>query len=93
MPIIPLDSMYVTLKINSARLHQIFEDRRVSGAFVLCEISILTEPALGHLHYLLTDVPPQPNSPPPPFIFLPPLELKFQLQLFVCLLLYHFLYR
>lgn len=30
----------------------------------LREISILTEPALGHLCYLLTDVPPKPNSPP-----------------------------
>ncbi|PHT25165.1 Regulator of rDNA transcription protein 15 [Capsicum baccatum] len=28
------------------------------------EISILVELILGHLHYLLTDVPPQPNSPP-----------------------------
>ena len=27
------------------------------------EISVLAEPALGHLRYLLTDVPPQPNSP------------------------------
>lgn len=28
------------------------------------EISVLIEFALGHLCYLLTDVPPQPNSPP-----------------------------
>ena len=28
------------------------------------EISGLIELALGHLRYLLTDVPPQPNSPP-----------------------------
>ncbi|PHT25964.1 Regulator of rDNA transcription protein 15 [Capsicum baccatum] len=28
------------------------------------EISILVELILGHLHYLLTDVPSQPNSPP-----------------------------
>ena len=28
------------------------------------EISVLIEPALGHLRYHLTDVPPQPNSPP-----------------------------
>ncbi|AFZ80110.1 conserved hypothetical protein [Theileria equi strain WA] len=28
------------------------------------EISVLIEFALGHLRYLLTDVPPQPNSPP-----------------------------
>ncbi|RHZ82466.1 hypothetical protein Glove_109g26 [Diversispora epigaea] len=32
--------------------------------FVLHEISVLNEPPLGHLRYLLTDVPPQPNSPP-----------------------------
>ena len=32
--------------------------------FVLREISVLTELALGHLRYRLTDVPPQPNSPP-----------------------------
>ena len=28
------------------------------------EISVLIELTLGHLRYLLTDVPPQPNSPP-----------------------------
>ncbi|KAK4373753.1 hypothetical protein RND71_009137 [Anisodus tanguticus] len=28
------------------------------------EISVLVELILGHLHYLLTDVPPHPNSPP-----------------------------
>ena len=32
--------------------------------FVLQEISVLFELILGHLRYLLTDVPPQPNSPP-----------------------------
>ena len=32
--------------------------------FALCEVSVLTESALGHLRYLLTDVPPQSNSPP-----------------------------
>ena len=32
--------------------------------FVPREISVLTELALGHLRYRLTDVPPQPNSPP-----------------------------
>src|ERR1700680_1313254 len=31
--------------------------------FVLHEISVLVELILGHLRYLLTDVPPQPNSP------------------------------
>ena len=32
--------------------------------FTLREVSVLTELALGHLRYLLTDVPPQSNSPP-----------------------------
>ena len=32
--------------------------------FTLREVSVLAELALGHLRYLLTDVPPQSNSPP-----------------------------
>ena len=32
--------------------------------YALREVSVLTELALGHLRYLLTDVPPQSNSPP-----------------------------
>ena len=32
--------------------------------FSLHEISVLIELTLGHLRYHLTDVPPQPNSPP-----------------------------
>src|SRR5574340_1202140 len=32
--------------------------------FVPHEVSVLVELILGHLRYLLTDVPPQPNSPP-----------------------------
>ena len=32
--------------------------------FRLHEISVLIELTLGHLRYDLTDVPPQPNSPP-----------------------------
>lgn len=32
--------------------------------YVPHEISVLIELTLGHLWYLLTDVPPQPNSPP-----------------------------
>ncbi|KAL0759465.1 hypothetical protein Bca101_075615 [Brassica carinata] len=32
--------------------------------FVPHEISVLVELILGHLRYLLTDMPPQPNSPP-----------------------------
>src|SRR2546421_12071844 len=30
--------------------------------FIQLEISVLNESPLGHLRYLLTDVPPQPNS-------------------------------
>ncbi|KAJ8330309.1 hypothetical protein O5D80_001869 [Batrachochytrium dendrobatidis] len=37
--------------------------------FVLLEISVLDEFPLGHLRYLLTDVPPQPNSPPDNWYF------------------------
>ncbi len=32
--------------------------------FAQREVSVLTELALGHLRYHLTDVPPQSNSPP-----------------------------
>ena len=32
--------------------------------FVLLKISVLDESLLEHLYYLLTDVPPQPNSLP-----------------------------
>ena len=32
--------------------------------FGLREISVLSELTVGHLRYSLTDVPPQPNSPP-----------------------------
>ena len=32
--------------------------------FALREVSVLSELALGHLRYSLTDVPPQSNSPP-----------------------------
>ena len=34
------------------------------SAFGPHEISVLIELTLGHLRYHLTDVPPQPNSPP-----------------------------
>ena len=42
------------------------ENQRQTGfsPFSLHEISVLIEPILGHLRYCLTDVPPQPNSPP-----------------------------
>ncbi|PHT25045.1 Regulator of rDNA transcription protein 15 [Capsicum baccatum] len=43
------------------------------------EISVLVELILGHLRYLLTDVPPQPNSPPDNVFR--PIELARELQL------------
>ena len=32
--------------------------------YILHEVSVLIEFIFGHLRYLVTDVPPQPNSPP-----------------------------
>ncbi|KAH9529732.1 hypothetical protein DERF_003599 [Dermatophagoides farinae] len=40
------------------------QDQASFCPFTLREVSVLTELALGHLRYLLTDVPPQSNSPP-----------------------------
>ena len=39
-------------------------DRADFCPFALREVSVLAELTLGHLRYLLTDVPPQSNSPP-----------------------------
>ena len=38
--------------------------KRAYSPFGQHEISVLIELTLGHLRYHLTDVPPQPNSPP-----------------------------
>ena len=40
------------------------QNQRSFSPFGLQEISVLFELLLGHLWYCLTDVPPQPNSPP-----------------------------
>ena len=40
------------------------QNQRSFSPFGLQEISVLFELLLGHLCYFLTDVPPQPNSPP-----------------------------
>ena len=40
------------------------QDQASFCPFALREVSVLTELALGHLRYDLTDVPPQSNSPP-----------------------------
>ncbi len=44
-------------------IHTENQNQRSFYPFVLHEISVLIELLLGHLCYLLTDVPPQPNSP------------------------------
>ena len=49
--------------------------------FVLLEISVLDESPLGHLRYLLTDVPPQPNSPPDHVFRIGPQRLLVTLKL------------
>ena len=45
-------------------IHTENQNQRSFYPFVLRKISVLTELLLGHLCYRLTDVPPQPNSPP-----------------------------
>ncbi|VDM93349.1 unnamed protein product [Litomosoides sigmodontis] len=40
------------------------QDQASFCPFTLREVSVLSELALGHLRYSLTDVPPQSNSPP-----------------------------
>ena len=45
-------------------IHTENQNQRSFYPFVLHEISFLIELTLGHPRYLLTDVPPQPNSPP-----------------------------
>ena len=46
------------------RIHTENLDQASFCPFALREVSVLAELALGHLRYLLTDVPPQSNSPP-----------------------------
>src|ERR1700744_6734802 len=48
----------------SVCIHTENQDQVSFYPFVLHEISVLIELTLGHLRYLLTDVPTQPNSPP-----------------------------
>jgi hypothetical protein len=45
-------------------IHTENQDQASFCPFALREVSVLTELALGHLRYRLTDVPPQSNSPP-----------------------------
>ncbi|CAG7870770.1 unnamed protein product [Brassica rapa] len=46
------------------RIHTENQNQTSFYPFVPHDISVLVEFILGHLCYLLTDVPPQPNSPP-----------------------------
>ena len=48
----------------AARIRTENQDQASFCSFTLREVSVLAELALGHLHYHLTDVPPQSNSPP-----------------------------
>ena len=48
----------------TVRIHTENQNQGDFYPFVPLEISVLDESPLGHLRYLLTDVPPQPNSPP-----------------------------
>ena len=48
----------------AVRIHTENQNQAGFCPFALREVSVLAEPALGHLRYSLTDVPPQPNSPP-----------------------------
>ncbi|XP_052887315.1 uncharacterized protein LOC108479415 [Gossypium arboreum] len=48
----------------TVRIHTGNQNQTSFYPFVLYETSVLIELILGHLHYLLTDVLPQPNSPP-----------------------------
>ena len=45
-------------------IHTENQNQASFSPFGLHEISVLIELTLGHLRYYLTDVPPQPNSPP-----------------------------
>jgi len=53
--------------------------------FALNEVSVLTELFLGHPRCILTDVPPQPNSPPESFFILGHLRIilnEFNIKLY-----------
>ena len=66
------DTSSVNIRLTKGSLDHSFEARihtENTGQTSICsyaprEISVLTELILGHLCYCLTDVPPQPNSPP-----------------------------
>ena len=55
----PIDPFALKVCIRTENQNQVS-----FSPFGLQEISVLFELTLGHLRYRLTDVPPQPNSPP-----------------------------
>ncbi|KAL0744958.1 hypothetical protein Bca101_100903 [Brassica carinata] len=74
-PVIPVVTFLTPLASNSrskgsighaftVRIRTENQNQTSFYPFVPHEISVLVELILGHLRYLLTDVPPQPNSPP-----------------------------
>ena len=50
--------------VFTVRIHTENQNQASFSPFGQHEISVLIELTLGHLRYHLTDVPPQPNSPP-----------------------------
>ncbi|CAJ1947928.1 unnamed protein product [Sphenostylis stenocarpa] len=62
--VVPLLGRAGTCPAFAVRIRTENLDQASFCPFALREVSVLTELALGHLRYLLTDVPPQSNSPP-----------------------------
>src|SRR5882757_2254178 len=60
------------------------QDQASFCPFALREVSVLTELALGHLRYHLTDVPPQSNSPPSGVLGSSRLNINFQMDAHSC---------
>ena len=66
------DTSKLTVRVRKGSLGHAFTAMMVTDhqgqisfyPYALRKISVLTELILGHLCYRLTDVPPQPNSPP-----------------------------
>uniref|UniRef100_A0A7S0DF37 Senescence-associated protein n=1 Tax=Amorphochlora amoebiformis TaxID=1561963 RepID=A0A7S0DF37_9EUKA len=64
----------------TVRIHTENQNQMSFYPFVLHEISVLIELILGHLCYRLTDVPPQPNSPPDFVLYVGPSEKNQRLK-------------
>uniref|UniRef100_A0A1I7WDJ8 NR LBD domain-containing protein n=1 Tax=Heterorhabditis bacteriophora TaxID=37862 RepID=A0A1I7WDJ8_HETBA len=57
-PVIPVATLSRSVLVLKVKI------KRAFALLTLREVSVLSELALGHLRYDLTDVPPQSNSPP-----------------------------